>query len=163
MGQRAYPFGFAWLKPGENPMHQLLLRLLRLAYREFSRDPELTMAQFRSIVSRELFAGCAAPAVLDDLIFVQESFFLDRTWDSTSVLASPEYVKGRIELGQLGPIRLAEYRDRRKRIAQIARRYASAPAGCDRAYADRVMDGSALECVTLSHYSRRPPALTNDP
>ena len=130
VGQRAYPFGFAWLKPGETPMHQLLLRLLRLAYREFSSAPELSMEQFRTTVSRELFAGCAEPDLLDDLFFVEDCFFLDRTWDSTCVLASPEYVKGRIELGQLGPVRLAEYRDRRKRISQIARRYRSASVSC---------------------------------
>jgi len=130
VGQRAYPFGFGWLKPGESPMHELLLRLLRLAYREFSSDPELSTEQFRRIISGELFAGCATPAVVDDLLFVEESFFLDRTWDSTSVLASPDYVKGRIELGELGPIRLAEYRDRRKRIGEIARHYASVPGSC---------------------------------
>lgn len=132
LGQRAYPFGFAWLNPGESPMHELLLRLLRLAYREFSSNPDLSMEQFRGIVSRELFAGCVTPAVLDDLFFLEESFFLDRTWDSTAVLASPDYVKGRIEIGQLGPVRLGEYRDRRERIREIAQRYASSSDSCAR-------------------------------
>ena len=130
VGQRAYPFGFGWLKPGETPMHELLVRLLRLAYREYSNDPELTTATFRSTVSRELFACCGSPAVLDDLFFIEESFFIDRTWDFTCVLASPECVKGRIELGQLGPKRLAEYRQRRARIGEIARRYSSAQDSC---------------------------------
>jgi hypothetical protein len=130
VGQRAYPFGFGWLKPGESPMNELLLRLLRLAYREFSNNPELSMTQFEGIALRELLAGCGSPAVLDDLFFIEESFFLDRTWDSTSVLASPECVKGRIERGELGPVRLAEYRDRRKRIREIARHYSSSQDSC---------------------------------
>ena len=126
IGQQSSPFGFAWLKPGETPVNELLIRLDRLAYREFSHDPNLPMEQFRSIVSRELFQGRATAQLLDDLLFVEESFFLDRTWDSISAIASPEYVKGRIELGLLGPARLAEYRKRRVRIAEIAQRYAGA-------------------------------------
>jgi hypothetical protein len=35
-------------------------------------------------------------------------------------------VKGRTELGRLGPARLEDYRTRRTRIAQIARRYTGA-------------------------------------
>lgn len=126
VGQRAFPFGFGWLKPGETPMHELLLRLDRLAYREFSRDPDCSTEQFRAAVSSELFASRANAEVLDDLFFVEESFFLDRTWDSVAAIASPDYVKGRIELGELGPGRLREYRDRLKRIAEIARRYTTA-------------------------------------
>jgi hypothetical protein len=130
VGQRVSPFGFAWLKPGESPMQQWMLRLLRMAYKMFSSDPELSMEKFREAVSRELLPDCATPAMLNDLLFLEETFFLDRNWDSTAVLASPEYVKGRIELGQLGPTRLRDYRDRRKRVGDIARRYASAPAQC---------------------------------
>jgi hypothetical protein len=126
IGERSYPFGFGWLKPGETPVNELLIRLDRLAYREFSRRPELSMESFRATVSRELFSGKAATEMLDDLFFVEESFFLDRSWDSFSPIACPDYVKGRIELGRLGPVRLAEYRERRARIGQIAQRYAGA-------------------------------------
>jgi hypothetical protein len=126
VGQRASPFGFGWLKPGESPMNVLLLRLDRLAYREFSRNPDCSIEQFRAIVTAELLAGHADAEVLDDLFFLEESVFLDRTWDSTAVIASPEYVKGRIELGEVGPARISEYRDRLKRIASIAQRYVTA-------------------------------------
>jgi hypothetical protein len=123
IGQRSSPFGFGWLKPGQTPVNELLIQLDRLAYREFSRNPDLAMEEFGGIVSRELFAGRATPQLLDDLLFVEESFFLDRNWDSFSAVASPSYVKGKIELGRLGPKRLEEYRSRRVRIAQIAQRY----------------------------------------
>jgi len=126
VGQRASPFGFGWLKPGESPMNVLLLRLDRLAYREFSRDPDRTMAEFRVTVSSELFAGQATEEILDDLFFLEESFALDRVWDMQAVIPSPEYVKGRIELGEVGPERISEYRDRLKRIASIAQRYVTA-------------------------------------
>lgn len=126
IGQRSSPFGFGWLKPGETPVNELFMRMDRLAYREFSRDPDLPFEVFRRALSGTLFQGKASEALLDDLLFVEESFFLDRTWDSTSAIATPGYVKGRIELGLLGPAKLTEYRDRLVRIAEIARRYAGA-------------------------------------
>jgi hypothetical protein len=124
IGKRSYPFGFGWLKPGQNPVDELLMRLDRMAYREFSQNPDLPMEHFREVVSRELFLGKAKPQLLDDLFFVEESFFLDRNWDSFSAVASPAYLKGKIELGKLGPARLKEYRSRRARIALIAESYA---------------------------------------
>jgi len=126
VGQRSSPFGFGWLKPGETPVNEFLMRMDRLAYREFSRNPDLPFEEFRRTLSGELFHGTASEETLDDLLFVDESFFLDRTWDSTSAIANPGYVKGRIDLGLLGPAKLAEYRDRLARIAEIARRYAGA-------------------------------------
>jgi len=124
IGQRSSPFGFGWLKAGETPINELLMRMDKLAYREFSRNPDLPFEDFLGTLSRELFQGKATNELLDDLLFVDESFFIDRTWDSTSAIASSDYVKGRIELGLLGPAKLAEYQNRRVRIAQIARRYA---------------------------------------
>ena len=55
IGQRSSPFGFGWMKPGETPVNELLMRLDRLAYREYSFDPDLPMEQFRAVVSSELF------------------------------------------------------------------------------------------------------------
>ncbi len=126
VGQRLAPFGFGWLKLGESPVNQILMRMNRLAYQEFSRDPNLSFDDFRSVLGREIFGKKLNPTLLDDLLFLEESFFLDRTWVSVCPLASPEYVKGEINLGRLGPIRLEEYRKRRLRIASIDKRYANA-------------------------------------
>ena len=122
VGTRASPFCFGWLMPGETPMHELLLRLDRLAYKEFSRNPDLPMESFRDVVSQAFFGGKASSQLLDDLFFVDESFTIDRTWDMAPVLSSPAVVKGRIELGELGPERLREYGDRLKKIDEIATR-----------------------------------------
>jgi hypothetical protein len=126
IGQRSSPFGFGWLKPGQTPVNELLIRLDRLAYREFSANPDLPMEQFKKVVAVELFPAGATPQLIEDLFFVEESFFLDRNWDSFAAIACPDYVKGRIELGLLGPARLEEYRTRRTRIAQIAHHYTGA-------------------------------------
>jgi hypothetical protein len=125
IGRQSSPFGFGWLKPGETPMNELLIRLDRMAYREFSANPDLSMEDFKQLVSTEFFRSTASLALIEDLFFVEESFFLDRNWDSFAAIACPDYVKGKIELGRLGPARLEEYRTRRARIAQIAQRYNS--------------------------------------
>jgi hypothetical protein len=124
VGTRATPFCFGWLKPGETPMHEMLLRLDRLAYREYSWTPDCSAKKFRATVARELFHDSASNEEIDDLFFLEETFTLDRTWDMAPVLSSPEVVKGRIELGELSPSRLMEYRERLKRVAGISQRSA---------------------------------------
>src|SRR5262249_31089313 len=46
VGQRQVPFGMGWLKPSEMPFHELPVRVNRIAYREFSRQPDLSWAEF---------------------------------------------------------------------------------------------------------------------
>jgi hypothetical protein len=81
---------------------------------------------FHQVLSKELFCGKASEELLDDLIFLEESFFLDRTWVSVSAIASPGYVKGMIDLGRISPATLSDYRSRRKRLSAIVERYADA-------------------------------------
>ena len=40
-GRRQVPLGFGWLKEGEPPYGELPMRVNRIAYREFSRNPDL--------------------------------------------------------------------------------------------------------------------------
>ncbi len=124
VGQRLSPFGFGWLDEGASPANELLMRMNRIAYREFSRRPEISFAAYRQVLSLELFAGKAPPELLDDLLFLEESFFLDRTWVSISAIASPEYVKGMLDLGRISPARLKDYSARRERLSEIVTRYA---------------------------------------
>ena len=35
------PLGFGWLEPGDPPYDELPMRVNRIAYREFSRNPDL--------------------------------------------------------------------------------------------------------------------------
>jgi len=38
-GKRPVPLGFGWLEPGDPPYYELPVRVNRIAYREFSRNP----------------------------------------------------------------------------------------------------------------------------
>ncbi|HZT30844.1 MAG TPA: hypothetical protein VFA33_13220 [Bryobacteraceae bacterium] len=126
IGTRLKPFGFAWLADGRNPYEELPVRVNRIAYREFTSDPDLDFTEFERRLGKEIFGASANAARTDDLLFLQESFFLDRSWFSASPLASPEILKGRLEMGSLSLAQLSDYRSRLERIEQIARLYRSA-------------------------------------
>ena len=46
-GRRQVPLGFGWLKTDESPYDELPMRVNRIAYREFSRNPDLTFERFK--------------------------------------------------------------------------------------------------------------------
>ena len=46
-GKRQVPLGFGWLEPGDPPYDELPMRAQRVAYREFSRDPDLSFEHTR--------------------------------------------------------------------------------------------------------------------
>ena len=59
-GRRQVPLGFGWLEPGDPPYDELPMRVNRIAYREFSRNPDLPFERFKEILGREVF-GEARP------------------------------------------------------------------------------------------------------
>lgn len=132
VGKRLKPFGFDWLPDGRSPYDELPIRVNRIAYREFTRNPDLPYEDFKKRLGAEMFGSSATPAPLDDLLFLQESFFLDRSWFSASPLVSPTVLKGKLETGSLSFAQLATYRDRLRRIEQIAKRYGAATDGPSR-------------------------------
>jgi hypothetical protein len=47
VGHPIAPFGFGWLKKGECPYREMPVRMNRIAYREFTKDPDLSLERFR--------------------------------------------------------------------------------------------------------------------
>ena len=48
MGKRQLPLGFGWLRDGQAPYDELSARVNRVAYREYSRNPDLPDVDFRA-------------------------------------------------------------------------------------------------------------------
>ena len=128
-GKRLKPFGFDWLPDGRNPYNELLIRVNRIAYREFTRDPALEFVEFKKRLGAEIFGATASPQLTEDLLELQESFFADRSWFSASPWVAPSVFKGRLERGGLSLAQVAAARERLRRIEQIARRSAGAAGG----------------------------------
>jgi hypothetical protein len=123
IGKRLKPFGFDWLADGRNPYNELPIRVNRIAYREFTHDPDLDYAEFERRLGAELFGSASDATKIDDALFLQESLFADRSWFSASPMISPLLLNAKLEMGVLSLDQLAMYRDRLERVEQIAERY----------------------------------------
>ena len=123
-GRRQIPLGFGWLAPGDPPYDALPMRVNRVAYREFSRDPDLSFDRFREILGRNLFGTSATAQDTTDALELQAAFNTGRTWCQSSPLTSPDRVRAMMDQGRWTPEARAATRDTLGRIRLLARRYA---------------------------------------
>lgn len=123
VGKRRVPYGFGWLKDGQMPYDELPIRVNRVAYREYTRDPDLPEAAFRAILGKELFGDAAVPEAVTDALALQEVFATDRTWCQPAPVVSPERVKAMQAAGRLTGRRRAKYLAALRRVRDIEGRY----------------------------------------
>jgi hypothetical protein len=128
VGKRQVPLGFGWVEPGRLPYGELPLRINRFAYREFSRDPDLAMDEFKARLGRDLFGYAATPERIADALEIQRLFAMERSWSQASPLACPDRVRAMKAAGQLTPEKQAAYRQALDRAAAIAARSKDADA-----------------------------------
>jgi hypothetical protein len=122
-GRRQVPLGFGWLEPGDPPFGELPMRVQRAAYREFSRNADLSFERYKEILGRDLFGTAATPQAVDDVLELQAAINLQRTWCQPSPLTSPERVRAMQDRGELTPKKKAEYRAALDRLRGIEARY----------------------------------------
>lgn len=110
IGRRLIPLGFGWLKESDPPYDELPMRVNRIAYREFSQNPELPFEEFRDKLGREVFGNASTPQLVDDLLELQAIFAHERSWCQPSPVVCPERVRAMKAQGQLTPQKQKEYR-----------------------------------------------------
>ena len=86
------------------------MRVNRIAYREFSRNPDLTFDDFKERLGREVFGDAATSQGVDDLLDLQAIFAMERTWCQPSPVVCPERVRAMKAQGTLTPKKRDEYR-----------------------------------------------------
>ena len=123
VGKRQAPFGLGWLKPDEMPLNELPVRVNRIAYREFSRDPDLPLDEFKRRLGDLIFGRHADPQAVKDLLQLQRYLAHARTWCQASPVVSPERVRAMKERGELKPERAADLRAALERIRGISERH----------------------------------------
>ncbi len=128
---RQKPFHLAWLRDGEMPLNELPVRVNRIAYREWTREPDLDVRGFHEILGRELFGPSADPTAVRDLMFVQDCWFNEAGWFQAPRLHRPADLKQEAEREHWPAERRQGYFNRLNQLRDITRRYeASAePAG----------------------------------
>lgn len=122
-GRRQVPLGFGWLGPGEPPYDELPMRVQRIAYREFSRNPDLPFERFKLLLGREIFRDGSTPPAVDDLLELQAALNFERTWCQPSPLTSPDRLRAMKARGKLTPPKRAEYRAALDRLRGIEARH----------------------------------------
>ena len=131
-GRRQIPLGFGWLEPDDPPYGELPMRVNRIAYREFSRNPDLDFEEYRRILGRELFGASANSQAVDDVLELQAALNRDRTWCQPSPLTSPERVHAMDDRGQLSPAKRAEYLAALERLKALESRHQAPASGGER-------------------------------
>jgi hypothetical protein len=122
-GRRQVPLGFGWLEPGDPPYDELPMRVQRVAYREFSRDPDLPLDHYKEILGRDLFGAASTPQAVDDMLELQATLNFQRTWCQPSPLTSPERVRAMRDQGELTPQKRDHYRAALDRLRAIEARH----------------------------------------
>ncbi len=135
IGQRQTPFGFGWLKDGQMPYDELPIRVNRIAYREFSREPGLGMEEFKRRLGREIFGAEVQSAWVEDSLLLSRIFLEDRTWCQPSRLASPKRMQIDMAAGRIKSERVAEYRRTLQQVREmVARHQRTQDAACRQMY-----------------------------
>lgn len=122
VGRRQVPFGIGWVSPDKSPYDELPIRVSRIAFREFTRDPDLPLEEFKSRIGKEVFGADATPQQVADLLALQAAFSLERSWCLASPLAEPLRVKEMKERGKLTPEKAAVYRGKVEELRAVAGR-----------------------------------------
>jgi len=133
IGKRLIPFGFGWLAEGTMPYDELPIRVNCIAYREFTRDPDLPFEVFKQRLGKNVFGSEEPGQRVEDLLVLQRVFSSSRTWTQAAPLADPKRVRAMRERGELTPARRAEYRATLEQVRAIEKRHA---AGTERGTRD---------------------------
>ncbi len=134
-GRRQVPFGMGWVPEGTSPYRELPLRAARLAYREFSRDPDLTEGALDEALGRELFGRAWTVAQVRDLRELCRVLGTDRNWTVPAPLTTPGLVAARRAAGRLDAAKRTFLRGQLDRVRSIAEahRNSASPGGRDMA------------------------------
>lgn len=118
-GPSLKPFHFEWLREGEMPLDELLMRLSRFAYQQATLNPEISDAALTRAIAERFFGSPNRLADASRLIYLHESFFLEADWFNPSPLVNP----ARLETSKPSPEKLQSYEQRISRLRILADHY----------------------------------------
>jgi hypothetical protein len=125
VGKRMKPFGLDALSEGKMPFKNLLVRVQRLAFREFSKDPGLAIEEFERRLGAEIFKGEKTESV-KDLLELQRIWNFERDWYWASPILDPEFFEQRARRLKWPQEKLRDYDRNLETLKGIAKRYENA-------------------------------------
>lgn len=133
---RLKPFHMKWLRDGQMPLNELPVRVNRIAYREWTRQPALSDSAFREILGRELFGPGSDAQTIRDVFYVQDCWFGDAGWFNSPPLHRPAELKQQAARENWPTQRLQPYLDRVKQLREIAARHKNSTNASERQLQD---------------------------
>ena len=128
-GRRQIPFGFGWLAEGASPYRELPMRAVRVAYREFTANPDVSDAALHGALGRELFGPAWTAEQVADTLELCRVFGTDRAWSVPAPLTTPGLVAARQQAGRFDTTKRAFLREQLARVRAIALRHQDAKTG----------------------------------
>jgi len=125
VGIRRKAFARDTLADGRMPYRALLARTQRFAFREFSHDPALDLAQFQRDLGKYIFGDAASSGATADLLELQRIFTFESDWYWPSPLLDPEFFLARAKRLNWDLRKRAEYRQNFDTLKTLARKYHS--------------------------------------
>ena len=129
---RQKPFYFEWLRDGQMPLNELPARVNRIAFREYTANPERSEEDFKTRLGRELFAEQSSEQNIADVLFLQECWFKEAGWFSPAPLLKPAELKQRAAKEKWPAERMKSYTTRVERLREMAKRYAGSARSTER-------------------------------
>lgn len=123
IGSRLKPFGYDWLPEIDDPYAYPLTRVLRIAFREFSQNPDISAETFRGVLKSEIFQESTPASAVDDLLEWQKAYVTNRGFFTPGPLMKPELLGWQLELGRVTPAELQNYRQMLEGLKRIRRKY----------------------------------------
>ncbi|GLY83777.1 twin-arginine translocation signal domain-containing protein [Actinoallomurus iriomotensis] len=122
VGRQLHPFGIDVIGLDANPYVDPLVSVNRIAYREYMRDPDLSDAEFRAVLGRSVFGDTATDQDIDDLMFLHDCFYWNKSLFSPSAQADPSVLRDNLERGLLGIADLRKIQNGLDALPAVARR-----------------------------------------
>ncbi|MFM7131692.1 MAG: hypothetical protein ACKO0V_20270, partial [bacterium] len=86
--RRQIPLGMGWLDKGHSPYREIPIQIQRMAYREFTANPDLPLGDFKRKAALEIFGDDFNLQDVADLFDLQAIFAFRRTWCQPSPAVS---------------------------------------------------------------------------
>ncbi len=97
--------------------------MLRIAFREFSQNPDISAETFRGVLKSEIFQESTLASAVDDLLEWQKAYVTNRGFFTPGPLMKPELLGWQLELGRVTPAELQNYRQMLEGLKRIRRKY----------------------------------------
>ncbi len=120
---RQKPFHFEWLRDGEMPLNELLARVNRIAYREYTKNSGLSEGEFRRALGKEIFGDRVSEQRITDLLFLQDCWFNGADWFTPALFLRPVELKRQAAREKWPAEKIQSYITRVERLREIAKRY----------------------------------------